>query len=139
VESQDRGDGIGLLVDNNMIGDARLLFGTLSTEGWTELFNIKMYVFADFGLDPRSNDRQVWRFVQEHRFLLLTYNRKGRGDDALDKVIHEEGTENAFPVITIGDDRRMLDSLYRSKCAERLAEVIADLDQYLGGRRLYIP
>jgi hypothetical protein len=42
-------------------------------------------------------------------------------------------------VVTIADLDRMIEKTYREQCATRLAEIVFDLDDYLGAGRLYIP
>ena len=53
-----------ILVDHNIEGQAMLLVGTLSTEGWLDLVPLRMMTFAQAGLPSDSSDREVW---QSHR------------------------------------------------------------------------
>jgi hypothetical protein len=52
-----------ILVDYNMEGQAALLWDTLVKEGWCTLIHLEMFMFADVGLAPDSDDRTVWRFA----------------------------------------------------------------------------
>ncbi len=71
--------------------------------------------------------------------LLLTDNRNMKGDDSLEQTIREEVTADSLPVITIGSLDRIDESEYRQSCANRLVEIVIDLDCYLGYSRLFIP
>jgi hypothetical protein len=128
-----------ILVDHNMEGDADLLWGTIAGDGWLEIVPMRKVTFADVNLPVDSSDRIVWRFAQEHRMLLLTDNRNMKGDDSLEKTIREEITTDSLPVITIGSLDRIDESEYRQLCANRLVEIVVDLDCYLGYSRLFIP
>ncbi|MGH9842150.1 MAG: ACP S-malonyltransferase [Blastocatellia bacterium] len=128
-----------ILVDHNMEGDATLLWGTIAGDGWLEIVPMRLATFADVNLPVDSNDRVVWRFAQEHRMLLLTDNRNMKGDDSLEQTIREEITADSLPVITIGSLDRIDESEYRQLCANRLVEIVVDLDCYLGYSRLFIP
>lgn len=70
-----------LFVDHNIEGHALLLWETLETEGWPELLPLQIVTFAHMGLSIESTDRVVWRFAQVKRMLLLTANRRMKGED----------------------------------------------------------
>jgi hypothetical protein len=54
--------------------------------------------------------------------------------------MREENTSTSLPVVTIGyADRVMTDPDYRNRCVDRLIEIIFDIDDYRGSRRLFIP
>lgn len=130
---------ITILVDYNIEGQAVLLSGTLNSEGWGELFSIRFVTFKEVALPGHSSDREVWRFVQAQHMILLTDNRNMKGDDSLEQTLREEETPTSLPVVTIGSISRMLEREYRERCATRLAEIIYDLEKYLGASRLFIP
>lgn len=128
-----------ILLDHNLSGDAVFLERSLAKIGWLELVPIRFVTFAEVGLPVESNDRVVWRFVQEKGMLLLTDNRNMQGEDSLEQTLREEVVEGSLPVITIGSRDKLENVDYRDKCANRLAEIIIDLDQNLGCNRLFIP
>jgi hypothetical protein len=130
---------IAVLVDHNIEGQAALLVSTLVTEGWLEPGLFELITFADLGLSYASRDRAVWQFVQERGMLLLTGNRNMDGEDSLEQTIRDENQATSLPVITIADVDRIIEKTYREQCATRLAEIVFDLDDYLGAGRLYIP
>jgi hypothetical protein len=122
-----------------MEGQATLLWRTLATEGWLDLAPLQLATFAEMGLAMNSTDRTVWRFVQERQMLLLTNNRNSKGHDSLGTTIQEETTTTSLPVLTVGNLDRLADSDYRERCAERLVDIVLDLDRYLGVGRVFIP
>ena len=63
---------VTILVDYNIEGQAILLVGTLSTEGWLDLIPLRVMTFAQAGLPSDSSDREVWHFAQDKGWLLLT-------------------------------------------------------------------
>lgn len=128
-----------VLVDHNMEGQALLLWGTLAAEGWLSLLSLQLLTFADTGLPIDSSDRDVWRYAQDRRMLLLTANRSQKSADSLEQTIREENTPESLPVITVSSPERMDEKEYREACAIRLLEVVLDLESYRGTGRLYIP
>lgn len=128
-----------VLLDHHMKKQGILLWGTLENDGWLGLLEIPMLTFSDVGLPINSSDRDVWRFVQEHNLILLTGNRNSIGDDSLQKTIQEENQPASLPVVTIGVVDRLRERAYREQCAERLVEIVLNIERYLGVGRIYIP
>lgn len=128
-----------ILADKNLEGQAGLLLGIFNAAGWSELFPIRLVTFEEIGLSPDSNDRIVWRFAQNNNMLLLTDNRNMKGRDSLEQTIREESTPASLPVLTIGNTEHMTERKYREKCANRLVEIIYDIEKYRGVSRLFIP
>jgi hypothetical protein len=63
-----------------------------------------------------------------------------KGEDSLEQVLREENTVDSFPVITIGDaDRLLVDRVYRNCCADRILEVLLDIENWMGVGRLFVP
>ena len=96
-------------------------------------------MFADIGLPENSNDRMVWRFAQKNSMILLTENRSDNELDSLEQTIREENGLDSLPVLTIGCLDRMKENYYRVRCAERIAEIVLDLKNYIGTGRIFIP
>lgn len=130
---------ITILVDHNIEGQALMLWGTLTATGWFELIPIQMKNLADMGLPFDSSDREIWRFAQANRMLLLTANRRMKEEYSLEQTIREENTPTSLPVLTIGNVRRIPEKTYRERCVERLLEIILDLENCLGTARIFIP
>lgn len=131
---------MSFLVDHNLEGHGILLSGTIANQGWLELLPIQFLTFADVGLPIDSSDRIVWRFAQANQLILLTANRSMKGEDSLEQVMREENTPTALPVVTMADANRLLnDTNYRDRCIDRLLEIVIDLDNYRGSRRLFVP
>lgn len=128
-----------ILLDHHMKKQGILLWATMGNEGWLKLLDIPMLTFDDVGLPIDSNDRDVWRFSQTKQLILLTGNRNKDGADSLEQTIRDENTPNSLPVITVGIVDRLEESAYREECAERLVEIILNIENYLGIGRIYIP
>jgi len=129
-----------ILADHNIEGQAAILWDTLVKEGWTELLDIELLMFADVGLMTDSIDRTVWRFVQEKGMILLTSNRNMKGGNSLEQTLRDENRPDSLPVLTIGDISFLaVQSEYRERCATRIAEIILDLKNYMGTMRVFIP
>ena len=130
---------ITILVDKNIEGQALLLWRMLSMEGWPELLSMELALFSQVGLRENSNDREVWQFAQNNRMILLTANRNMKGKDSLEQIIREANTATSLPVLTIGNVDGLSNADYREDCITRWLEIVADIENYLGARRIYIP
>ncbi|MCU0541454.1 MAG: DUF5615 family PIN-like protein [Oscillatoriaceae cyanobacterium Prado104] len=127
------------LIDYNLDGYALIFLGILVKGGWLEFASVQFVTFREVGLAMESSDRVVWRYAQEHQMMILTANRNMKGGDSLEQVMREENTENSLPVLTIGSLDRLSEADYRQRCAERLIEIVVDIDNYKGVGRLFIP
>jgi len=130
---------ITILVDYNLEGQAALLSGTYNSEGWAELFPLRFLRFKDVGLSQDSNDQEVWQFAQASQMILLTGNRNMKGEASLEQTLRKENGPASLPVLTIGNVERVAERQYRERCVTRLAEIISELENYLGASRLFIP
>jgi hypothetical protein len=130
---------IRILIDHNIEGQAKMLWDTFKKAGFLELCQTEFVMFTDVGLSENLNDRDVWHFIQANQMLLLTDNRSDNEDDSLEQTIRDENMLTSMPVITIGKISRFKNSIYREKCAERIAEIIFELKNYLGTGRIFIP
>ena len=128
-----------VLLDHHMKKQGILLWVTLGSEGWLKLLDIPMQTFAEAGLPIDSSDREVWRFAQDNQLILLTANRNNDGEDSLEQTILDENTPTSLPVITIGAMDRMKESVYREQCAEKLVDIVLNIEDHLGAGRIYIP
>jgi hypothetical protein len=127
------------LIDRNLAGDVDLLLGALAATGWLELVSIRFVTFGEVNLPDKIDDRTLWRFVQANDMLLLTENRNMKGPDSLEQTIREENTPRSYPVVTISRRDHLDQRDYRRRCAERLAEIVIDLERYRGVSRIFIP
>lgn len=72
--------------------------------------------------------------------ILLTANRSMKGKNFLEQVMREENTSTSLPIVTIGDADRVINDLnYRNRCIDRLIEILIDINDYRGSKRLFIP
>ncbi len=128
------------LVDHNLAGHAEILLGNMASQGWLELLPIRFVTFKEMNLSIDSNDRIVWRIAQTNQMILLTANRSMKGQNSLEQVLREENTLESLPVITIGDaDRLLTDRAYRTRCVDRILEILLDIEKCMGVGRLFIP
>lgn len=128
------------LVDHNLEGHSLLLSANIANLGWLDLLPIRLITFEEVELSVSSDDRIVWRFAQANQMILLTANRSMKGKNSLEQVMRKENTITSLPVVTIADaDRVLTDSDYRNRCVDRLIELVFDIDDYRGSRRLFIP
>lgn len=72
--------------------------------------------------------------------ILLSANRSMKGEDSLEQVIREENTVDSLLVITIGDsDRFLADRVYRTRCVDRVLEILLDIENWMGVGHLFVP
>jgi hypothetical protein len=72
--------------------------------------------------------------------ILLTANRNMKGEDSLEQVLREENTSDSLPIVTIANlDRFSKESKYRSRCADRIIDIVLSIEDYMGSGRIYIP
>ncbi len=117
-----------------------MLWGTLVKEGWFSLVALEFVTFQEIGLPFDSNDRDILHFAQANQMILLTANRNMEDENSLEQTLRDENTMTSLPVLTIGNQERILYEIsYRERCAERLVDVMLDLDNYLGVGRVFIP
>ena len=127
------------LLDHHLKKQGILLWATMGGEGWLKLLEIPMLTFGDVGLPINSSDRSVWRFAQEKQLILLTGNRNSEGEDSLEQPIRNENTPSSLAVVTVSVVSLMEERAYREQCAERLVEIVLNIENYLGIGRVYIP
>ena len=127
------------LVDHNLEGHALILAGNIATLGWSDVLPIRFITFEEIALPVISNDQVVWQFAQANQMILLTANRSMKGRNSLEQVMREENTATSLPVVTIGNaDRILTDPEYRNRCVDRLIEIVFDINDYRGSRRIFI-
>lgn len=131
---------MNFLVDHNLRGHSVVLAGSLAASGWLELISIRFVLFEEAGLAVTSNDRVVWQYAQDNQMILITANRSMKGKDSLEQVMRAENTPTSLPVVTIGNiDRLMAEPAYRERCVDRLVDIVIDIEDYQGARRIFIP
>jgi predicted nuclease of predicted toxin-antitoxin system len=131
---------MNVLVDHNLRGHSVVLAGSLAASGWLDLISIRFVLFEEVGLEVNSSDRVVWQCTQANEMILLTANRSMKGKDSLEQVMREENTPTSLPVITIGNiDQLLAEPAYRDRCVNRLVDIIVDIEDYRGARRIFIP
>lgn len=131
---------INILVDHNLRGHSIVLAGSLAASGWLDLISIRFVLFEEIGLEFDDDDRVVWHCAQANDMILLTANRSMKGEDSLEQVMREENTPTSLPVLTIANiDRLLTEPEYRNRCVNRLIDIVVDIEDYRGARRIFIP
>jgi hypothetical protein len=130
---------ITILLDHNLVGHLIFLEAGMKETGGDQIVTLVFKRLRDFGLPNDSTDQEIWRFVQEHRLILLTHNRNSDDETSLQATILRENTPDSLPLLTVSnkDDLALTD--YRQRAIHKLVEYAVDLDRYLGVDRMYIP
>ena len=127
-----------ILLDHDCEGYAVFLVTGLQETGWQSLLAIEFIQLRDLGLPNDANDREIWRRCQKDRLLLITHNRSQDDATSLQATIQKENTSRSLPVLTIPRIERLVLADYRQRVAHRLAEVLIDLENYLGTGRIFL-
>jgi hypothetical protein len=128
------------LFDHNLGKHRIFLSASMEKDGWLDLIDIPMLTFEDVGLPIETSDREIWRYVQRNQLILLTANRNDNDEDSLTQTIRDENSLTSLPVLTIGDaDRILVDNHYCKQCVEKIVDVVADIENFLGVGRIFIP
>lgn len=62
------------------------------------------------------------------------------GDDSLEQVLREESTAQSLPVITLANsDRFAKESVYRRRCLVGILDVLIDIENLMGSKRIFVP
>jgi len=129
--------------DANVIGHFRRLAAIWNSPAWREVWhslNLREETFQSLNLTPQSTDDHVWRACQERHVVLITGNRNDDGPTSLESTIRICNSPTSLPVITLSDPQRTLDDgAYAEMVAERILEVLLELDNYMGVGRIYVP
>jgi hypothetical protein len=132
-----------ILSDNDVRGAVTALRRAIEHEwaGIAEDLDLRFVELEELGLRPDSPDAEVYTKCLEEGALLVTGDRSTRdGPDSLENVIGRLGREDSYPVITIADQVRLRrDRTYGEECAADLIDVIMDIDNYRGVRRIFLP
>jgi hypothetical protein len=133
----------GLLADVNAELHVEILLRICRGPRWQILWNaldVTVHSFHSLGIAKDAPDQVLWRLCQLRGLVLITANRNATGEDSLQGTILRENTEASLPVITIGDPVRLQhDGAYRQRAADRLVELLVDIEVTRGAGRLFIP
>lgn len=95
--------------------------------------------FGELGLAEDATDAQVWQACQDNEVVLITGNRNAESPESLEVTIRQLNNDRCLPVLTLADQDRVLrDRSYAGTVAERLLEILYDLDNLRGSGRLYL-
>lgn len=130
---------ITILLDNDLTGNGLFIEEGLRETGWDQLIQFQFRRLRDYGLPANLPDQDIWRFVQAHRLLLVTNNRNDEDETSLQATMQRENTLESMPIVTVSDKDSLIQMDYRQRVAHRLAEIVFDLENYLGTGRLFVP
>lgn len=133
----------GIMADNDVQGQFKDLLKILGSATWRELWEstgLSVVTFPGLGLEPEAPDALVWQTCQAHEVVLFTGNRNDEGPDSLEATIRLHNRADSLPVVTLSDSKRFLhDRAYMDRVAEKLLDILLDLDKRRGAGRLYVP
>jgi hypothetical protein len=132
-----------ILCDHDVEGPLKILLSIWTSADWIELWEMldcAVYAFAGLHLHTKTPDADIWLLCQSRQLVLLTGNRNAEGDESLEKTIRRLGQPDSLPVITFADAKRvMIDRSYAERVAGQLLEIVYELEQVRGTRRLFVP
>jgi hypothetical protein len=130
------------MADHNIEGHFRLLIAIWERSTWREIWTglgFSVESFASVGISPEIDDAELWEVCQQRNIVLLTANRNADEPDSLEQTIRLRNHAQAVPVLTLANPTRLArDRSYAEAVAERILELLADLDNYLGTGRLFV-
>lgn len=128
-----------ILLDSDLQGYGDFIEVGWRETGWDQLLHIEFKRLRDFGLPANLPDQEVWRFVQQQGYLLMTSNRNREDDTSLQATIERENTPESLPIMTIPDKESLLLAAYRQRVAYGLADILLYPTDYLGAGRVFVP
>lgn len=130
---------ITILLDNDLAGNGIFIEQGLKETGWDQLIQVQFMRLRDYGLPDNLPDQEVWRFVQAQHLLLVTNNRNSEDETSLQATLRRENTLASWPIVAVSNKDALIQTDYRQRVAQSLAEIILYLENYLGAGRLFVP
>ncbi|CAN5361885.1 hypothetical protein BH10PLA2_BH10PLA2_16500 [soil metagenome] len=134
---------ITLLADENVEGQVARLLTERRREYWRIFWvelNSRSVRLGEIGLSKGVADSVIWQTCQKLEIYLITGNRNREGPDSLEATIRDHSTPQTFPVFTLSNSHKMLQSrAYVERIAVRLYELLLQEDSIRGSGRLYLP
>lgn len=130
---------ITALLDHDIEGHLFFLEAGLKETGWNRFLEIEFIRLRDCGLADSSPDNEVWRYVQEHKILLITNNRNNDGETSLQATIARENAPDSLPVVTVSNKESLRVIDYRQRVADALVKIILYPEDFRGAGRVFIP
>jgi hypothetical protein len=133
----------GLLADVNAGGYLAAILKVCRGPAWRSFWlelRVPTFSFRDLWLDQETQDDLLWQFCQSEQLVLFTDNRNETGATSLGRAIRELNTASSLPVLTPADAQRLYsDAGYAERAAERMLEILMEIDRYRGTGRLFLP
>jgi hypothetical protein len=128
-----------ILIDQDIKGHGLFLELGWRETGWEQLLPLEFKLLSDVGLPPNCPDQDIWRFVQQQGFLLITGNRNREDETSLQATIERENRPESLPMLTVSHKESLLLAEYRQQVAHGLADVLLYLTDYRGAGRVFVP
>jgi hypothetical protein len=132
-----------ILFDYDIQGHFRVLSSIWTSPALLELWEMldcRANTFRSLQIERDTPDLELWNLCQARQFVLLTGNRNSKGEESLEAVIQRLSQPESLPVLTIADaDRVIADRQYAEDVAVQIMEVIFNLENFRGTRRLFVP
>ena len=133
----------GLVPDANCEGHFQLLLRLFHHESRRELWhflNLAVLTFEDLALAPDATDEEVWHVCQKAEAILITANRNADGEESLQTIILSHLTPESLPVFTLANMERIRrDRRYAEEVADRLLDLLFDIENLRGTGRVFVP
>jgi hypothetical protein len=137
----------GLLADVNVQGHAtflRQVLGRPDINLWEVLrqAGLRFATLRSVRLSNDIDDRSLWNFCQDERWVLFTENRNLRGPDSLGATLEDSWRDGHLPVLTLSNKSRFEENPeYIDRVARDIAELLFGIQQgeYCDQPRIYVP
>jgi hypothetical protein len=132
-----------ILFDYDVQGHFRLLSSIWTSvdcrELW-EMLSCELFTFRSLKIPEDTPDEEIWNLCQQRQIVLVTGNRNTKGRQSLEMTMQRLNQPDSLPILTIADsDRVMVDRQYAAKVAHQIMEILFDLENFRGTRRLFVP
>ena len=132
-----------ILSDHDVEGQLNVLFAIWTSPDWVETWEMlkcRVRTFRSLGIPKGTADSELWELCQAQQFVLLTGNRNADTGDSLEIASQRLNQSDSLPVITIADAGRVtLERQYAERVASQILEILYDLENLRGTRRLFVP
>ncbi len=132
-----------VMADIDAEGHLTVLLRIWESEAWSEVWRflgVKIVTFPKVGLEPNATDECVWQVWQSNEIVWITNNRNQDSPTSLESTIRANNDTHSVPVITLADGPRLLtEPTYAVKAAEKILNILFDLESFRGSGRLFAP
>lgn len=131
-----------IMADNDIQGQFQAILQVFQSSYWRDYWErlaCSVETFESLGIPRHAPDVDVWQACQRHRVVLITGNRNDDSPTSLESAILTFNSPSALPVFTIASPTYFKSREYVDRIAERILELLTDLEQLEGAGRIYVP